>query len=740
MIDQNLLILHVKDRKENEFEKITPIEKYNGIIEVPKTELFLGRENIFAGGDNLISRQHLKIQYNEKSQKYIFEDHSKNGLWVRKNNIQLETGIIFMMGNYQYTADQIETNQTNINLTLSIANNDIESEEQEQEIDIQFNNQQQNYNNYEFKYIGSNEKCHITIPDNLLSGCHAKIEKYQDKIYVVDQNSHTGIWLKVNPHNENQNIQYEIENEMELKLAYIKILKFKLYKYLNTQETDKINEFQNSLKNDFCYECDQKLKKSDANKNQKFQNFTIFCQICSQIVNSKLNNFYYCDCNPNEFVICHSCHNTPFQNAANLSVNENKKKIFQVKAQASIILSAMGDALGYKNGDWEFQKSGLIIHKQFNEITKNQGMKNFKISLSWKYSDDTIMSIATIEGLIEGIKQFYLKNQPTKEQIKSSSEGDSDKFFSINQQNLLEQLKNPQIKSQFINTIMQNMAIKYKQCWKQMSGRAPGKTTGKAIQVLNENGDNWYKIPFQDKAGGCGGSMRSSSIGICFQYPNYLDLLIAISIESGRLTHHHPTGYLGALTSALFTALAFSDVQIEYWPCILLNEVIPQAKEYIIKSGRELENNLKNFNFFQEQWEKYIKLRNLPQNKNIPKNEINLKFPKNYNQEILEKEHFIKSVSFRGWGGASGHDSVIIAYDALISSNQNWNQAILNGVLHGGDNDTTGTIMCAWYGAQNSFKNVYEINYQQLENKQKLSKLANNLQGFFQVFHDFQQI
>lgn len=71
-----------------------------------------------------------------------------------------------------------------------------------------------------------------------------------------------------------------------------------------------------------------------------------------------------------------------------------------------------------------------------------------------------------------------------------------------------------------------------------------------------------------DKAAGCGASMRSACIGLCFC--DKIDQLIAVSIEAGRITHHNPTGYLGGFSAALFTQLAILDYKIETWPIILL--------------------------------------------------------------------------------------------------------------------------------------------------------------------------
>lgn len=63
-------------------------------------------------------------------------------------------------------------------------------------------------------------------------------------------------------------------------------------------------------------------------------------------------------------------------------------------------------------------------------------------------------------------------------------------------------------------------------------------------------------------------------------------------------------------------------------------------------------------------------------------------------------------MAVNGWPGALGVDAAIIAYDSLLGSLDNYEEMCLRSMLHGGDNDSTGTIAGAWFGALYGFKGV----------------------------------
>ena len=49
--------------------------------------------------------------------------------------------------------------------------------------------------------------------------------------------------------------------------------------------------------------------------------------------------------------------------------------------------------------------------------------------------------------------------------------------------------------------------------------------------------------------------------------------------------------------------------------------------------------------------------------------------------------------------GSNGLDSIIIAYDSILTSNGNFEKLIYNSMLHAGDSDSTGCIAGAFFGA-----------------------------------------
>ncbi|CAB1346974.1 unnamed protein product, partial [Coregonus sp. 'balchen'] len=140
-------------------------------------------------------------------------------------------------------------------------------------------------------------------------------------------------------------------------------------------------------------------------------------------------------------------------------------------------------------------------------------------------------------------------------------------------------------------------------------------------------------------------------------------LLIAVSVESGHLNHHHPTG------------------PIRHIPMRLS----PYLEKRVILNGKSK-----------------------PQ------------FPERYG--VKERE-----VHFQGMCGTSGHDAPMIAYDALLKAGDSRVELANHGFFYGGDSDSTSAIAVAWLGAPFSFRGVPEINYHRLEYRDRRARLGQQL-------------
>ncbi len=343
------------------------------------------------------------------------------------------------------------------------------------------------------------------------------------------------------------------------------------------------------------------------------------------------------------------------------------------RIEASMILGATGDALGYKNGAFEFCRNGPTIIAEVDSLPGGLGALKINPD-SWMISDDTVMTMATAKALIS--------------------------------------------KWTTPNKLYANLAREYVDCLNDMTGRAPGITCQKSASLLKPGLPNGHYIPFNPRGGGCGAAMRSAPIGLLCHRPEHINQLVALAIESGRMTHYHPTGYLGSLAAALFVSYAIQRKPLKEWGVGLLN-TLDIAWKYIEETGRDVNDNRKHWDYFKDSWVKYLSKRQISDGKTEPV------FPEVYGP--IERDQFYKEVSFSGWGGSSGHDAPMIAYDALLGCDGSWEELCKRGMFHGGDSDSTGIIAGTCWGAMNGYNGVPNGHYDNIEYKQILQSLASAL-------------
>ncbi len=236
-----------------------------------------------------------------------------------------------------------------------------------------------------------------------------------------------------------------------------------------------------------------------------------------------------------------------------------------------------------------------------------------------------------------------------------------------------------------------------------------------------KNNEDWKKRSFSDNAGGCGASIRCMPIGLFYHGEKNRDKLLKISIESSRITHNNPIGYLGGFASALFTALAVEGIEPKKWIHILITFF---EKEIIHKFVNEnithdTKYHLQEINNFHRGIIKFINWRFQRTD------EVNNK--KSLDNYALRNFLFYKKFSdTRIYNpGSNGLDSVLIAYDSLLASDGNFEKLIYLSMLHAGDSDSTGCIAGALFGAYYGNVNLPK-NLTQIELQNQLDNLFNN--------------
>jgi ADP-ribosylarginine hydrolase len=354
---------------------------------------------------------------------------------------------------------------------------------------------------------------------------------------------------------------------------------------------------------------------------------------------------------------------------------------FYKKIEASLVFLSFCDTLGYHNGHWEFNfginVNSIEVAQKVNTIISNQiygwgGIS--KINLRrFKSSDDTLLTLATVEGLINGKK---------------------------NTKNTIQEIKKSYIK---IYDTLKNQE------------RGTGISTLTNLKKLIDG----KKIPYSDKLGGNGATVRAAPIGLVFY--DDIDALIHVSVQSAILTHNYIIGYMGAVIVALFTSFALKNVPPWKWIEKLLEILMSGKMETYFKQNGGIEEYESGIDFiintFSDFQEKRVD-KFLNQSDMYIHQMNRWKFLSDYSPQI-----FAKPVKDYSQLGSNGIDVILVALDSLISCllsdkdkpdpnkfndfDFSWESLVYFSTLHFGDNDSTGALAGFWYGCLFEYKDVF---------------------------------
>lgn len=375
----------------------------------------------------------------------------------------------------------------------------------------------------------------------------------------------------------------------------------------------------------------------------------------------------------------------------------NKERVL-----AAMELAAYGDALGYKNGQWEFLKDTPTIQKQANTLG---GIQNIVINRQeWPISDDTILHMSTAMALVRTFTSSTTSSQPS---LLYDSWYDQLDDIGLNPPSDANVTSAASLSSQKVFSHIAFNTYRAAHLIGAMQERAPGVQTVAALEQSSP------PLEYNASAGGNGGATRAMCIGLTYPLASQRHtILIPLAVRSCLVTHPNMVAIYGTVAAALMSALALCDDMgvtsplIAEWPSIVYNELdaVDACVQQLMpnwwlnkKTRAAMKHDAR---FFRRQWMAYI---NHHIGVDPASGRSTISPPRDWTTSWRVREDFWIDLAYKSsngtcWIGSSGHDAVLMAYNALTTAT-NRTHLLQLAVLHSGDNDSTATLALALFGA-----------------------------------------
>ena len=342
----------------------------------------------------------------------------------------------------------------------------------------------------------------------------------------------------------------------------------------------------------------------------------------------------------------------------------------QDRIRGSLIGGAIGDALGYPV---EFIYTYDRIQKQYGE----RGITRLDTHQHWLdeseqagkavVSDDTQMTLFTANGLLNAKRQ----NIPFKDGICEAY-------------------------MEWYLTQTRRKSDKYKECWitdipELNECRDPGNTCMSALNAIYLGG-----VP-QNDSKGCGGVMRIAPIPLYAVVDGRMTIQEAAILagEAAELTHLHPLGFIpAALMSHVIYRLALDEQPTRGG----LKQHIREGMTAIMQLYSQHSGYL---TYFENMIERAIMLS-------------------------YTKDPDVKDIESIG-GGWVGEEAVAIALYCSMKHINNFEEAMIAAVNHGGDSDSTGSVTGNILGAAIGYEAIPQFFKDDLEMHDLILHMADDL-------------